>query len=67
MSKPSNLQRVLRRRRKALGLTQQQLAKLAGTTRGHVAQLEIGIRTNPSLSVLKRLARALRVPLIDLL
>lgn len=43
------------------------LAKKADVTDAYIAQLETGKKTNPSLEVLKRLARALGVPVTDLL
>ena len=44
-------------------MTQEQLALRAKVTPGYVAHLELGLRTNPSLDVVRRLARAIRVPL----
>jgi transcriptional regulator with XRE-family HTH domain len=49
------------------GLTQRDLAKLAKMTPGYVGQLERGLRRNPSLAILKRLAKALGVPVTALL
>lgn len=40
-------------------LTQAQLAKRAHVSQPYVARLERGEKTNPSLTVLKRLAKAL--------
>ena len=37
------------------------------STPGYIAQLEMGLRKNPSLKVLKKLARALGVPVTELL
>jgi len=53
---------VLRGLREDRKLTQEELAKRAKITRSHLSLLESGHRTNPSLEVLKRLARALDVP-----
>ena len=55
--------RFLRQKR---GLTQGQLAKLCGVPRSTVANLETGI-SNPTLSVLARLARALHLSLEEML
>jgi transcriptional regulator with XRE-family HTH domain len=44
-----------------------ELAKKAAVTDAYIAQLETGKKTNPSLEVLKRLARALGVPVTELL
>jgi DNA-binding XRE family transcriptional regulator len=45
--------------RKAAGLTQRQLAELAGTTQQVVSQLESADYDGHSLSMLKRLAKAM--------
>jgi transcriptional regulator with XRE-family HTH domain len=59
--------RVLRRLRGSKKLTQVELAKRAKIARGYLADIEAGHRTNPSVPVLKRLAKALRVPVAALL
>jgi len=43
------------------------LAKKASITDAYIANLETGKKANPSLDVLKRLARALGVPVTELL
>jgi transcriptional regulator with XRE-family HTH domain len=48
-------------------MTQEQLARRASVTQGYVAQLEGDAKKNPSLPTFKRLARALRVPVTELL
>lgn len=48
-------------------MPQEQRALRAGIADGYVALLEPGFRTNPSLDVVRRLARAVRLPLKDLL
>jgi transcriptional regulator with XRE-family HTH domain len=53
--------------REKRGLTQRELADKAEVTPGYVAQLELGMKKNPSLDVLKRLAKALGVPVTELL
>jgi XRE family aerobic/anaerobic benzoate catabolism transcriptional regulator len=58
---------VVRRLRKARDLTQEQLARKAGITQGHLSHLEAGGRRNPGAATLKRLARALDVPVAELL
>jgi transcriptional regulator with XRE-family HTH domain len=61
------LARQIRTRRKTIGLTQEQLAKRMHVSRNYVARLEMGDRKNPSLAILKRLAKALGVPVTALL
>lgn len=47
--------------------TQAEIAKEAGVTKNYITMLEAGKRKNPSLPVLRRLAKALGVPLTELL
>ena len=61
------LEQVIRSLREKKGLTQEELAFKAKVTPGYVAQLELGLRKNPSLDVVRRLARALGVRLAELL
>jgi transcriptional regulator with XRE-family HTH domain len=57
----------LKRLRIANGLTQVDLAKRAKITQGYIAQLESGHQKDPSLSALRRLAKALKVGVTELL
>ncbi len=58
---------MLKELREAKGLTQEELAKKAKVTRPYLTMLETGARKNPSLAILKRLAKALGVPVTELL
>jgi transcriptional regulator with XRE-family HTH domain len=58
---------MLRELRAHKGLTQDAVAKKARVTRFYISQLENGIRKSPSLPVLRRLAKALGVPVTALL
>lgn len=64
---PKRLDQVIRTLREAKRMTQRELAKRAKITPGYVAQLEMGVRKNPSLAILQRLAKALGVPVAELL
>jgi transcriptional regulator with XRE-family HTH domain len=55
-----NMAGRVKRLRETRGLTQEALAKKAGLSRGYLARLETA-RQDPRLSVVERLARALRV------
>src|SRR5437879_6598989 len=57
---------MIRRLRKARKLTQAQLAKRARVTQSYVARLEGEAALNPSLPTLRRLAKALDVPVTRL-
>jgi transcriptional regulator with XRE-family HTH domain len=63
---PTRLGRNLRQLREARGLTQEQMAKLAGLPRATWGHLESG-SANPTLAVLHKAASALQVPLEELM
>lgn len=56
----------LRALREAQGLTQRELAQRVGVVASLISMIESGARPNPEYSTIKRLARALKVPLSDL-
>lgn len=58
---------IITKLRERQGLTQRDLAKRAKVTAAYVAMIETGVRKSPSLAVLKRLAKALGVPVTALL
>jgi transcriptional regulator with XRE-family HTH domain len=64
---PRQIGTMLKERREGLGLTREQLAKKAKVTTAYVSMLEAGKRKNPSLPVLRRLAKELGVPVTELL
>jgi len=64
---PKRLSRVLREHRESKGLSQVELAKRAKVGRTYLVKLESGDKKNPSLQILKSLARALGVPVTELL
>lgn len=64
---PRRMSTVIRELRAAKDMTQDELAKRAKVARGYLAQLEAGHKKNPSLPTLKRLAKALGVPVTELL
>ena len=55
--------KTLRRQR---GLNQTALAKKVGITQAYIAMLEKGEKVNPTLAMLQRLARALKVRVAEL-
>ncbi len=64
---PKRMATVLTTLRAAKGMTQEQLARRAKVSRGYLAGLEAGHRTNPSVPMLRRLAKALGVKVSALL
>jgi putative transcriptional regulator len=64
---PERIGRMLRALRLERGYRQIDLAKRAKVTNVYLSQLENGRKKNPSLAVLRRLAKALGVPVTELL
>ena len=58
--------RILKALREARGLTQTDLARKAKVTQAYIALLEAGRKKNPSLATLRRIAKALGVPMMAL-
>ena len=64
---PRRLATMIKAQRKAKGMRRIDLARATKLTPAYITQLETGVRKNPSLAVLKKLARALGVPVTELL
>jgi transcriptional regulator with XRE-family HTH domain len=64
---PKRLRTLIREIREQKDMSQLQLAKRAGVTQGYISELEAGAKKNPSVAILKKLARALGVPVGELL
>lgn len=64
---PTRLGVMLKRVRESRGLTQEQLARKVGVSDAYISMLESGAKQNPSLPLLKRLAKALKVKVGELL
>ena len=60
------LSHIIKRRRIELGLSQRALAKHVGVSDAYITQLETRARVNPSLAVLKQLAKALKMSVGEL-
>ena len=58
---------MIKKLREEKGLSQKALAERVGVTDAYITMLETGVRKNPSLVVLQRLAKALGVPVTELL
>jgi transcriptional regulator with XRE-family HTH domain len=58
---------MIKERRIALGLSQRALAQRVGVSDVYITLLETRQRTNPSLDVLKKLAKALKVTVGELM
>jgi transcriptional regulator with XRE-family HTH domain len=65
--RPKRLSVAIRRAREQQGLSQAELAKRAKVAQGYISDLEASAKKNPGIAVLKRLAKALGVPVTALL
>jgi transcriptional regulator with XRE-family HTH domain len=62
----ASIHKTIQRLRVRRGLSQRELAQRAKVTPGYIAQLEMGLRKNPSDDVLRRIAEALNVHVSEL-
>ena len=53
--------------RKANGLTQAELASKAGVTNAYISMLESGAKGNPTVGIVRRLAKALNISVGELI
>jgi XRE family transcriptional regulator, regulator of sulfur utilization len=58
---------IVRRLRRERDWTQEQLGRRAGLKQAYISQFESGVRANPSVRIVMKLARALGVPVTELL
>ena len=59
--------RMIKRLRGERKMSQLELAKKSGVAQGYITALEAGTKSNPGLDVLTKLAKALGVPVTELL
>ena len=63
----SNITKTLRKLRKAKGLSQEKLARLADVANNTIIKIEAGKNQNPTLETLKKVAQALGVSVDNLI
>ena len=63
----SNITKNLREMRKAIGLSQEKLARLSDVANNTIIKIEAGKNQNPTLDTLKKIAKALEVSVDDLI
>ncbi len=63
----SNITSNLRKLRKAKGLSQERLARLADVANNTIIKIESGKNQNPTLNTLKKIAKAIGVSVDDLI
>lgn len=64
---PRKMSTTIRRLREQRSMTQAELAKAARVTQGYISQLEAGTKKDIGAKVAVRLAKALDVPVTELL
>ena len=67
MSNNQNLAKNIERLRKAKGLSQEKLARLADVANNTLIKMESGENKNPTLDTLKKVAKAFGVSVDDLI
>ena len=67
MSNNQNLAKNIERLRKAKGLSQEKLARLADVANNTLIKMESGENQNPTLDTLKKVAKALDISVDDLI
>ncbi len=67
MSSNQNLAKNITRLRKAKGLSQEKLARLANVANNTLIKMESGENQNPTLDTLKKVAKALEVSVDELI
>jgi len=67
MSNNQNLAKNIERLRKAKGLSQEKLARLADVANNTLIKMESGENNNPTLETLKKVAKAFGVSVDDLI
>lgn len=67
MTPRTRLGALIKSLREAAGMNQPELARKVKVTTAYISALEAGKRRNPSFVVLKQIARALGVPVTELL
>ena len=67
MSSNQNLAKNITRLRKARGLSQEKLARLADVANNTLIKMESGENHNPTLETLKKVAKALEVSVDELI
>lgn len=63
----SNLAKKVKQLREKLSLSQEKLARLANVSNNTIINIEAGKQDNPTIDTLKKVAKALDVPVEDLL
>ena len=66
-SSKNNIAKTVKRLREKAGLSQEKLARLADVSNNTLINIEAGKQDNPTIDTLKKVAKALSVPIGDLI
>jgi len=66
-SSKNNLAKTVKRLRGKMGISQEKLARLADVSNNTIINIEAGKQNNPTIETLKKIAKALNVPIEDLI
>lgn len=66
-SSKNNLAKTVKRLREKMGISQEKLARLADVSNNTIINIEAGKQNNPTIETLKKIAKALNIPIEDLI
>lgn len=66
-SSKNNIAKTVKRLREKMGLSQEKLARLADVSNNTIINIEAGKQDNPTIETLKKIAKALNMPIEDLI
>ncbi len=66
-SSKNNIAKTVKRLREKASLSQEKLARLADVSNNTIINIEAGKQDNPTIDTLKKVAKALSVPIEDLI
>ncbi|MBI2635479.1 MAG: helix-turn-helix transcriptional regulator [Parcubacteria group bacterium] len=66
-SSKTNIGKTVKKLREKLGISQEKLARLADVSNNTVVNIEAGKQDNPTIDTLKKVAKALDIPVEDLI
>ena len=66
-SNKNNLAKTVKHLRGKMGISQEKLARLADVSNNTIINIEAGKQNNPTIETLRKIAKALGVPIEDLI
>jgi len=66
-SSKNNLAKAVKQLRGKMGISQEKLARLADVSNNTIINIEAGKQNNPTIETLRKIAKALNVPIEDLI